>query len=192
MKMIAMNWQKFCRRVVLGSTALARMRTIVWRLRGAKIGPQTLLPKGTSAIWPHQVELGKKCVLQPDIFFNYDHYWVPGPSIVVRDGVFIGRGCEFNIRKKIIIGNGALIASGCTFIDHDHGRDPTTGALNDQCPGAPIEVGEGAWVGAKCTILKGVRIGRNSAVGAGSVVTKSVPDGEIWAGIPACRLPVSS
>lgn len=189
--MIAMNWQKFCRRVVLGSTALARMRTMVWRLRGAKIGSQTLLPKGTSATWPHQVELGQKCVLQPGIFFNYDHYWVPGPSIVVGDGVFIGRGCEFNIRKKISIGNRALIASGCTFIDHDHGRNPGSGQINEECPGAAIEVAEGAWVGANCTILKGLRIGRHSVIGAGSVVTKSVPDGEVWAGVPAGILRIS-
>jgi len=107
---------------------------------------------------------------------------------MVGDGVFIGRGCEFNARKTITIGNGVLIASGCTFIDHDHGRNTDTGQINEDCPGAPIDVADGAWVGANSTILKGVRIGRNSVVGAGSVVTKSIPDGEVWAGVPAARL----
>lgn len=178
-------WQRLCRRLALANHACARVRTALWKLRGAQIGSGTLIPRGTSVTWPHQVRLGQGCILQPDIFFNYDHYWVPGPSIMVGDSVFIGRGCEFNARKQIAVGTGALIASGCTFIDHDHGRNPDTGQINEDCPGAPIDVADGAWVGANCTILKGVRIGRNSVVAAGAVVTKSVPDGEVWGGNPA-------
>ena len=49
----------------------------------------------------------------------------------------------------------------------------------------PIRVCEGAFIGACSIILKGVTIGRHSIIGAGSVVTKDVPDGEIWAGNPA-------
>jgi len=181
-------WQRLCRRLVLANSACSRVRTALWKLRGAHIGSGTLIPRGTLVTWPHQVRLGQRCILQPDVFFNYDHYWVPGPTILVGDDVFIGRGCEFNARKTITIGNGVLIASGCTFIDHDHGRNPDTGQINEDCPGAPIDVADGAWVGANCTVLKGVRIGRNSVVGAGSVVTKSIPDGEVWAGVPAHQI----
>jgi acetyltransferase-like isoleucine patch superfamily enzyme len=156
--------------------------------RGARIGRGTRVPKRTMVTWPHQIKIGADCILQPDIFFNYDHYWVPGPSIVVGDKVFIGRGCEFNIRERITIGNGCLVASGCTFIDHDHGRDSATGCVNVECPGAAITIDDGAWIGANCTVLKGVQIGRHSVLGAGSVLTKSVPDREVWAGVPASRI----
>ena len=44
---------------------------------------------------------------------------------------------------------------------------------------------EGAFIGTRCLILKGVTIGKGAVVGAGSVVTKDIPDGEIWAGNPA-------
>jgi len=50
---------------------------------------------------------------------------------------------------------------------------------------APICIKKGAFIGAHCIILKGVTIGQNSIVGAGAVVTKDVPDGEIWGGNPA-------
>lgn len=49
----------------------------------------------------------------------------------------------------------------------------------------PITVGDGAWIGANCTILPGVTIGRGAVVAAGSVVTKSIGDNEMYAGVPA-------
>lgn len=49
----------------------------------------------------------------------------------------------------------------------------------------PILIKEGAFIGGNTIILKGVTVGERSIVGAGSVVTKNIPDGEIWAGNPA-------
>lgn len=59
--------------------------------------------------------------------------------------------------------------------------------VNDmkQRKSAPVVIMDHAFIGAHCIILKGVTIGKNAIVGAGSVVTKSIPDNEIWAGNPA-------
>jgi acetyltransferase-like isoleucine patch superfamily enzyme len=171
---------------IRNGNSLARLRTIWLRFCGAKIGSQTVLPK-TAMTWPHQVQIGSQCVLEPDIFLKFDGIWYPGPAIVIGDGVFIGRGCEFNIKKRITIGKGSAIASGCKFIDHDHG---ITGIRIEETPGAEAEImiGDYVWLGCNVIVLKGVTIGSSAVVGAGAVVTKNIPSGEIWAGIPARKV----
>ncbi len=179
--------QKVCRRVALTESPLQILRRLLLRLRGAIIGKGTRIPR-LHMTWPHQVRLGRDCTLQPDIFFNFSHYWMPGPSMIFGDRVFIGRGCEFNIREKIIVGDDCLIASGCTFVDSNHGRDAEKSMNGQPLDCTPIMLGRNVWLGAQCVILKGVQIGDGAVIGAGSVVTKSVPAGETWAGVPARRV----
>lgn len=164
------------------------LRKLWWQAQGAQFGVGTSVSK-LSMTWPHQVSVGARCALEEDIFFKYDGYWQPGPSIVVRDRVFLGRGCEFNIRRRIEIGRDSLIASGCKFIDHDHEMQTGDVPMNRQpCPEAAITLEEDVWLGVNVVVLKGVTIGRGAVVGAGAVVTKSVPAYEIWAGIPARKI----
>jgi acetyltransferase-like isoleucine patch superfamily enzyme len=159
-------------------------RILLLRLIGIKIGKKTSISK-LYVTWPHQVSIGKNCVLENGIFFKYDGIYVKGPSIIIEDDVFIGYGCEFNINKGIIISNFSNIASGCKFIDHNHGT--IEGQLIGPQPSVKekIVIGKDVWLGCNCIILKGVIIGDGSVVGAGSVVVKSIPPNEIWAGVPA-------
>ena len=185
-------FQRLCRKAILANSLASSWKVLVWRLRGARVGRGTRLPSRTLVTWPHQIKLGEHCVIQPDVFFNYDHYWTPGPSMIFGDRVFIGRGTEFNIRDRLQVGDDCLIASGCTFIDGDHGRAPGV-PMNAQAPvTAPILLERNVWIGAQSVILKGVTIGEGAVVGAGSVVTKSIPAGETWAGVPARKIRGSS
>ncbi|HRH96337.1 MAG TPA: acyltransferase [Prosthecobacter sp.] len=179
--------QKIWRRLALLESPLEKLRKLHLRLRGAVIGKGTRIPR-VLVTWPHQIQLGRDCTLQPDIFFNYSHFWMPGPSMIFGDRVFIGRGCEFNIREKIILGDDCLIASGCTFVDSNHGTDALRPMNAQHIETAPIVLGRNVWLGAQCVVLKGVQIGDGAIVGAGSVLTKSVPAGEMWAGVPARRI----
>jgi hypothetical protein len=65
-----------------------------------QIGSGTLLPK-VHVTWPHQVSLGANCRLEHDIYFKFDGIYAPGPSILIRDRVFLGFGCEFNVRRGV-------------------------------------------------------------------------------------------
>jgi acetyltransferase-like isoleucine patch superfamily enzyme len=165
---------------------LSTWRKSYFRVLGMRIGRHTWLGR-LSVTWPHQVDIGCSCLIEEGVSFKFDGIWCPGPSIVIVDVVFIGRGCEFNIRKQITVGSRTAIASGCQFIDHDH---DITGTKLDELPGpeAAIEIGEDVWLGCNVIVLKGVTIGDGAVIAAGAVVTKNIPAGEVWAGIPAKKI----
>jgi acetyltransferase-like isoleucine patch superfamily enzyme len=94
--------------------------------------------------------------------------------------------------KNIIIEDDVLIGGSCRFYDTDfHSLDYVSrtnayknGIPDDNIESAPILIKKGAWIGGICLILKGVTIGTKSVIGAGSIVSKDIPDNEIWAGNP--------
>jgi acetyltransferase-like isoleucine patch superfamily enzyme len=158
-----------------------------WRLRGMQIGTDTKCPR-TKMNWPHQVALGDRVILQEDVSFFYDSYWKPGPSIRIGDDSFVGRGCEFNVRASVRVGRRCLIAAGCKFIDQNH-QFASRAMIADQArTEAPIVIEEGAWLGANVVVLAGVTIGAGAVIGACALVNRSVPAGEIWAGVPARKI----
>jgi len=178
-------FQRLWRKIELTTPSPLRgLRKAIWKLRGASIGSGTSLPRCT-VTWPHQLKIGSDCRLGPGVFFNFSHYWVPGPSIIIGNNVFIGSGVEFNCRARIVVGDNCLIAGGCRFIDSDHGISPDVLIGDQELTCAPITIREGAWVGANAIVLKGVTIGAGAVIAAGAVVTQSAGDMEIWAGVPA-------
>jgi acetyltransferase-like isoleucine patch superfamily enzyme len=118
-------------------------RTLYWRTLGLHAGSRTLLPR-IHITWPHQVSFGSHCTLEPDSYFKFDGIYCPGPSIRFGDNVFIGTGCEFNIRVGLVVGSHALIASGCRLIDHDHGFLRRDAPMSTQADGSEkaIVIGE--------------------------------------------------
>lgn len=177
----------FVLRFRYGGRLLGAARRLKYALLGMRVGAGTHLPR-LYVTWPHQVAIGEHCLLEHDTFFKFDGIWQAGPTIRLGNRVFVGSGCEFNIRQGIEVGDDALIASGCRFIDHDHGTDLATPMRTQPGPEAAIGIGRDAWLGCNVVVLKGVTIGSGAIVAAGAVVTRSVPPREIWAGIPARKI----
>lgn len=118
--------------------------------------------------------------------------------LLVGDNVYIGDDCIISCAERIEIGCFALLAHGVQVFDNDtHPTDPLSReqdymAVREQPSGprppvasAPVWIGDRAWVGFNSIVLKGVRIGEGSIVGAGSVVTSDVPSHTVVAGSPA-------
>jgi acetyltransferase-like isoleucine patch superfamily enzyme len=89
--------------------------------------------------------------------------------------------------ERIIIGDNVIVGANATIVDTDfHPVGPLARQVRPQnAETAPIEIQDNVFIGMNCLILKGVTIGQNSVVGAGSVVTTSIPAGVICAGNPA-------
>ena len=165
-------------------------RTVFWRWLGMRVGTGTRLPP-VHVTWPHQVALGAGCMLEHNISFKFDGPWREGPSIVIGNHVFIGAGCEFNIHAKISVGDETMISAGCRFIDSDHGfSDRSLSMFRQAGRKEPIAIGSDVWIGANAIVLRGVSIGRGAIVAAGAVVAHSIPEFEVWGGVPAKKLSV--
>jgi len=101
--------------------------------------------------------------------------------------IIIGKGCGFSgtvigAFSSIKLGNNVRCGANTTITDADwHLDDPRSGKP------APIVIEDNVWLGLNAIVLKGVIIGRNSVIGAGSVVTKNIPPNVIAAGNP-CKV----
>jgi galactoside O-acetyltransferase len=104
----------------------------------------------------------------------------------IGDDVSFGPNCViYEWRGDAAIGNGTMIAAGVVISGVNHGMDPSAGPYRDQPTQAlPVEIGSNVWIGMNSIILPGVTVGDNTIVGAGSVVTRSLPKGVIAYGNP--------
>lgn len=111
----------------------------------------------------------------------------PGAEIIVGEGTRLN-ACTLAAWKRIAIGRRCLVAANTAFLDaHGHSTediDCFRRSTTKDSP-EPVEIEDHVWIGLNCLICKGVRIGRGSIVGAGSVVTRSVPAFTVVAGVPA-------
>ena len=78
-------------------------------------------------------------------------------------------GCFFDLAAPVTIGNHVSVGHDVRFLTSEAARQEGMGRA------APIAVGDGAWIGARCTILAGVTIGPGAVIGAGVTVAKDIP-----------------
>ena len=104
-------------------------------------------------------------------------------KIFIGNNVFINNNCTIIADKSIIeIGDNTLIGPDFFCVDSDfHALDPTQ-RLTDNYNCKPVKIGRNVFIGARVVILKGVCIGDNTIIAAGSVVVKDVPSDIIFTG----------
>lgn len=126
-----------------------------------------------------------------DIDFRCEY----GKNIFIGDKVIINMGCTFVDNNRIEIGSNVLIASNVQIYTATHptavkermAQEWSEGKAICNTYALPVRIEDNTWIGGGAILLPGVTIGEGSVIGAGSVVTRSVPQGCVAVGNP-CRV----
>lgn len=119
------------------------------------------------------VILGAQCVIGSCCYVG--HGSILGDCVHLNHGVFLPNGSR--------LGHRVFIGPNVTFTDDKHPR-----VNNPEYHAQPPVIEDDVNIGAGAVILPGVQLGQGCTIGAGAVVTRDVPAGETWTGIPARRL----
>jgi acetyltransferase-like isoleucine patch superfamily enzyme len=132
--------------------------------------------------------LTSRIELQDDVWLSRGCYLVAGPGveIVIGAQTYVGHRCLFYGHGGIHMGRDVLLANDVQLICGNHTfarRDlPIRAQPTEE---RPIIIEDDVWLGASAIVLGGVTVGRGSVVGAGTVVTHSLPPYSIARGVPA-------
>lgn len=123
-------------------------------------------------------KVGLSSTIRPPFHCDY------GFNIKLGTGVFLNFGCVILDVVEVSIGDKTQIGPNVQILTADHPRDPAereAGLEN----GRPIRIGRNVWIGGGAILLPGVTVGDDAVIGAGSVVTRDVPEGATVVGNPA-------
>ena len=124
----------------------------------------------------HSVQCGRKVFIGDYVVF--------GKDINIGSGISIGM--RTYIDNQVTLLDRVSVSRNCSFLTRTHKINGNARRAGEIYFVSPLEIGEGAWIGTNVVVLPQIsRIGAYSIVGAGSVVTKNVPDNVILAGNPA-------
>lgn len=112
--------------------------------------------------------------------------WVYADLLSVEVGAFIGWRCQIHNQAPVSIGARAFLGPEVMLLTTGHELGPTEHRAGE-LTAAPIVIGDGAWLGARATVLPGVTVGAGAVVAAGSVVTADCAADGLYAGVPAVR-----
>ncbi|MDQ7992688.1 MAG: acyltransferase [Propionicimonas sp.] len=110
--------------------------------------------------------------------------FIGSPRLTIGDRSFVNVGTFFDGLAQVTVGSDVHIAMGAMIITSSHElgeAERRGGAVRAE----PVSIGDGAWIGARATLLPGVTVGPGAVIAAGAVVTSDCEPNAVYAGVPA-------
>ena len=188
----------------LPTVAFSVLRGRAYRSVMGSVGSGTFIEQGVRLMVPRRIFLGRRVMigercfldantpqgrieLQDDVRLSRECYIVTGKGeVLIGPMSRIGHRCLMYGTRGIHIGRDALLANDVQLICGNHTFAHRDLPIRAQpVAGAPIVIEDDVWLGASVIVLGGTTIGKGCVVGAGAIVTRSLPPYSIAMGIPA-------
>lgn len=155
-----------------------------WQLRHADLVGDRVRLRGRPAVsnWG-RLMIGDRVQLVSTVA-TLELVTMPGGTLDIRERAFINYGCQIAASNLIRIGRRCLLGTHVMLTDNGFHRLEPERRL-ERPASAPVVLEDNVWLGARVIVLPGVTVGRDSAVAAGSIVTRDIPSRALAAGIPA-------
>ncbi len=162
-----------------------RILSVIYARNFFSCGASFMLKTPIKAFNANMISIGSNVLIRENAYL-VAHSDVGGPiKIDIGDNVEINERFFAEAHKSIKIGNDVLIGPEVMIFDHNHSFKKKELIRKQSQTVKPVVIGDDVWIGARAIILAGVTVGKGSVIGAGSVVTKSVPPYSVVAGVPA-------
>lgn len=133
--------------------------------------------KGQKLIDKAGIKHGTEIYLEPPFYCEY------GNHIKVGDYFYANTGCIISDVGSVVIGDHVMFGPRVNILTAGHPLHPISRNSGYEY-GISITIGNNVWIGGNVTVCPGVKIGNNVVIGAGSVVTKDIPDNMVAVGNP--------
>lgn len=134
-------------------------------------------------VFGNSVSIGSGAMIRPSSYYSRDI----GVGLVMGDRSSMGPNCYIGCSGGIEIGDDVMLGPGVRLFAENHNFDDADSeSIKEQgVTWSPIVIEDGAWLASGVTVTSGVRIGKGAVIAAGAVVTRDVPAGGVYGGIPA-------
>ena len=122
-------------------------------------------------------KVGDNCFIEPNFRCDY------GFNIEIGNNFYANYDCIILDCAKVLIGNNVMFGPRVNLFTASHPLDAEVRNLGLEYA-CPIKINDNVWIGGNVTVLPGITIGKNAVIGAGSVITKNIPENSIVVGNP--------
>lgn len=166
---------------IILSKSLDKINSFFWRSNLKHFGKKSIIQYGATIRYPGNIHVGNYVNIGKNTFFTSE---LDTGVLIIGNNTIFDKKTTIDFSGYLEVGNGVTFSEDVFVQTHSHGMSPRSKPI-----GKKLVIEDNVWIGAKAIILYNThRIGANSIIAAGSLVTKEVPPNTIFGGVPASKI----